>query len=144
MFYDNRTDGSHTSIDALRGEYEDDLRAAIEEVGIDNGAEETGIDRETLATLLEGSLQDADPSLSEAAAIQSLAPGTPDAEEIVDLACDHLLLGMSNAILDVDGLDRRLDLDLGPKTIQRKIERRESMTFDEFVRFQHVIAREQA
>jgi hypothetical protein len=143
MFYDNRTDGSHTSIDALRAEYEDDLRTAIGEVGIDGAAEETGIDRETLATLLEGSLRDADPSLSEAAAIQSLASGTPDADEIIDLAGDHLLLGMSNAILDVDGLDCRLDLDLGPKTIQRKIERRESMTFDEFVRFQHVIAREQ-
>ena len=144
MFYDNRTDGSHTSVDALRDQYEDDLRAAIEDVGIDRAVEETGIDRERLATLLEESLQDADPSLSEAAAIQSLAPGTPGADEIVDLAGDHLLLGMSNAILDVDGLDRRLDIDLGPKTIQRKIERRESMTFDEFVRFQHVIAREQA
>jgi hypothetical protein len=144
MFYDNRTDGSDTSLDALRSEYGNDLRAAIEEVGTDGAAEETGIDRETLETLGEGSPPDVDLSLSEAAAVQSLAPGTPDADEIVDLACDHLLLGMSNAILDVDGLDRALDIDLGPKTIQRKIERRESMTFDEFVRFQHVIAREQA
>ncbi|MFW5919939.1 MAG: DUF5791 family protein [Halanaeroarchaeum sp.] len=144
MFYDERTDGSHTSIDALWSEYEEDLRAAIEAVGIDGAAEETGIDRERLVALLEGPLQGVDLSLSEAAAIQSIAQETPDADEIVDLACDHLLLGMSTAILDVDGLDRHLDLDLGPKTIQRKIERREPMTFDEFVRFQHVIEREQA
>jgi len=144
MFYDNRTDGSDTSLDALRSEYGNDLRAAIEGVGIDRAVRKTDVDRETLETLTEGSSPDVDLTLSEAAAIQSLAPGTPDAEEIVDLACDHLLLGMSNAILDVDGLDRALDIDLGPKTIQRKIERREPMRFDEFVRFQHVIAREQA
>lgn len=141
MFYEHRADRSDTTPRDLRGEYEADLVAAIEHVGVDRAVEETGLARETLEGLVSGSSPDL--TLSEAAAIQSLAPDAPDADAMVDLACDHLLLGMSNAILDVDALDRELDLDLGPKRIQRKLERREPMTFEEFVRFQAAIASEQ-
>jgi hypothetical protein len=142
MFYEQRTDRSDTTSADLGAEYETDLRTAIEDVGIDRAIAETDVDRGTLVALLEGSLPAL--TLSEAAAIQSLATETPDADEIADLACDHLLLGMSNAIMDVDALDRRLELDLGPKAIQRKLERRDPMTFEEFVRFQAAIAAEES
>lgn len=142
MFYDNRTDRSHSSAATLRAEYENELRAAIAVVGIERAVEETTVERDRLDSLMNE--KSSDLTLTEAASIQALAPETPDAETIIDLTCDHLLLGMSNAILDVEALDRRLDVDLGAKTIQRKLEQRESMTFDEFIRFQHAIQREQS
>ncbi|MFQ3293401.1 MAG: hypothetical protein ACI9PP_000341 [Halobacteriales archaeon] len=142
MFYDNRKDRSHSSVGNLRAEYENDLRAAIAAIGIERAVEETRVERDRLGSLVDGTSPDL--TLAEAASIQALAPEAPGAETIVDLACDHLLLGMSNAILDVEALDRRLDVDLGAKTIQRKIERQESMTFDEFIRFQHAILQEQS
>ena len=78
--------------------------------------------------------------LEEAAQIQALAEGTPDAETIVTMACEHLLLGMSSAVLDVEALESELEIDLEAKEIQQKIERRTPMTFEEFVYLQHAIA----
>ena len=146
MFYEHRSDGSDSSPDEFRVEYLADLRSAIEGVGIDRAVERTGIDRETLARFLEASDEHrlSDLTLTDAAAIQSLAPDTPDRDDIVLLARDHLLLGMSNAIVDVDALDRELDHDFGAGTIQRKLEGDEPMTFEEFVRFQHAIARKES
>ncbi len=40
------------------------------------------------------------------------------------MACEHLLLGMSTAVLDVDAVESDLEIDLAAKEIQQKIERR--------------------
>jgi len=81
--------------------------------------------------------------LEEAARIAALVEGTPDPETIVEIACDHLLLGMSTAVLDVDTVAADLENDLDPKEIQQKLERRSPMTFEEYVRLQHFIVSRQ-
>ncbi len=137
MFYDQRL-SAPGSPEELRTEYEADLAAVVDEHGLETVAAEADVDREALETIGEGAALELD--LEEAAQIQALAADTPDAETIVTMACEHLLLGMSSAVLDVEALESELEIDLEAKEIQQKIERRTPMTFEEFVYLQHAIA----
>ncbi len=137
MFYDQRL-SAPGSPEELRTEYEADLAAVVDEHGLETVAAETDVDRDALETIGDGATLELD--LEEAAQIQALAADTPDAETIVTMACDHLLLGMSSAVLDVEALESELEIDLEAKEIQQKIERRAPMTFEEFVYLQHAIA----
>lgn len=135
MFYEERMQVPDSPAE-LRAEYDDDLRAILERV--DRPAERTGIDADRIDALLAGGSPDL--SLEEAAEIQAMDDDSPDPETIVELACDHLLLGMTSAVLDVDTLASELELDLGGKEVQQRIERRAPMSFEEFVHVQHAIA----
>ncbi|QSW98425.1 DUF5791 family protein [Haloterrigena alkaliphila] len=137
MFYEQRMTVPESPAD-LRAEYEDDLRAVVNQHGVDAVAERTDVDRETADALLEG--ESPALTLPEAAQIQSLEAGEPDPDEMVTIACEHLLLGMSTAVLDVDALEGELDLDLDAKEIQQKLEQRAPMSFEEYVHLQYVIA----
>lgn len=121
----------------LFDEYAADLAAATEDVGVDRAVERTGLERGTIESVSNGDLSEL--TLSEAAAIQALVEGTPDPETIVEIGCDHLLLGMSTAVLDVDTVATDVDLELDPKEVQQKLERRTPMTFEEYVRLQQFI-----
>ena len=137
MFYEQRMTVPDSPAD-LRAEYEDDLRAVVNQHGVDAVAEQTDVDREAAAALLEGD----SPSLTlpEAAQIQALEDGEPEPDEMVTIACEHLLLGMSTAVLDVDAIESEIDLDLDAKEIQQKLEQRAPMSLEEFVHIQYVIA----
>ena len=137
MFYDQRL-SAPGSPEELRTEYEADLAAVVDEYGLETVAADTDVDQDTLESIGEGATSELD--LEEAAQIQALAADTPDAETIVTMACEHLLLGMSSAVLDVEALESELEIDLEAKEIQQKIERRAPMTFEEFVHVQHAIA----
>lgn len=137
MFYEQRMQAPDSPA-ALRTEYDDDLREAVDAVGLEAAADTTSVDADRLETLLEGGSPDLE--LEEAAEIQALAEGTPDPDTIVEMACEHLLLGMTTAVLDVDSLAGELEIDLDAKEVQQKIERRAPMSFDEFVHVQRVIA----
>lgn len=137
MFYEQRLDVPGTP-DELRAEYEADLRAILESTDIETVTDTLSVDRRALESLLEGETPTL--TLEEAAEIQSLGDGDPDPDTIVELACEHLLLGMTTAVVDVDTLAGDLDLDLDAKEVQQKIERRAPMTFDEFVHIQFAIA----
>ena len=137
MFYDQRLNAPE-SPEELRTEYEADLAAVVDEYGLETVAADTDIDRDTLEAIGEGATPELD--LEEAAQIQALAADTPDAKTIVTMACEHLLLGMSSAVLDVEALESELEIDLEAKEIQQKIERRAPMTFEEFVHVQYAIA----
>ncbi|WP_306056537.1 DUF5791 family protein [Natronococcus wangiae] len=136
MFYEQRMTVPETPTD-LRSEYETDLAAIVDRRGADTVAERTNVDRETLEALLEG--ESPTLSLEEAAEIRALEEGEPDAETIVTMACEHLLLGMSSAVLDVETVESYLEIDLDAKEVQQKIERRTPMSFEEYVHIQHVI-----
>ncbi|WP_207590630.1 DUF5791 family protein [Halomontanus rarus] len=137
MFYEQRMQAPDSPA-ALRTEYDDDLREAVDAVGLEAAADTTSVDADRLEMLLEGGSPDLE--LEEAAEIQALAEGTPDPDTIVEMACEHLLLGMTTAVLDVDSLAGELEIDLDATEVQQKIERRAPMSFDEFVRVQRVIA----
>lgn len=136
MFYEQRLTVPETPA-ALRAEYDEALAAILNEVGIDSAATETDISPETLEAI--GAGESPSISLSEAAAITALDPDEPDAETIEIEACEHQLLGMSTAVLDVESLAAEVALDLDPKEIQQKLERRAPMTYEEFVHIQHAI-----
>ncbi len=137
MFYEQRTTVPGT-VGELRAEYESELAALVEGVGVEAAAAETGVDAGRLETLLEGDSPPLD--VEEAAAIVALGEGEPDAATAVEIACEHLLLGMATAVLDVDAVADELALGLDPKEIQQKVERRAPMSFEEFVHLQYVIA----
>lgn len=136
MFYEQRMSVPDSPTD-LRTAYEDDFASIVDQVGLDAAADRSTVDRDRLETLVDGGSPEL--SLEEAAEIQSLGADEPDSETIVTMACEHLLLGMSTAVLDVETLESYLDLDLEAKEIQQKIERRSPMSFEEYVHIQHVI-----
>ncbi|MFC3957336.1 DUF5791 family protein [Halovivax cerinus] len=137
MFYEQRLDAP-SSPEALREEYDEELASIVSSVGLEPSSAETGIDQDVLAALLDG--ESPSISLESASAIAALASDQPDAETIETEACEHLLLGMTTAVLDVEALAVELQIDLDPTEIQQKIERRAPMTFDEFVHIQYAIA----
>lgn len=137
MFYEQRMTVPDSPAD-LRAEYEDDLRAVVDQHGVDAVADRTDVDRETAEALLEGDSPDL--TVVEAAQIQSLEAGEPDPDEMVTIACEHLLLGMSTAVLDVDAIESELAIELDAKEIQQKLEQRAPMSLEEFVHIQYVIA----
>ncbi len=136
MFYEQRTAVPESPAE-LRAEYEAEFRSILEDVGLEAALEATGIDSERLEALEAGESPELD--FEEAAAIQALAEGEPDPETIVTIAAEHLLLGMSSAVLDVEAVESHVEIDLEAKEIQQKIERRAPMTLGEFVHLQHVI-----
>ena len=137
MFYEQRT-STPGSVDELRSTYDAELARIVEDVGLESATTATDVDPSALESLLAGDSPTF--SLEEAAEILALAEGEPDAETIVLEACDHLLLGMSTAVLDVETLASLLEIDREPRDLQQKIERRAPMTFEEYVHVQYVIA----
>lgn len=124
----------------LRREYESDLAAVVESVGVEAAAEETGIPVATLTALVDG--DDPDLSLDDACAIVALTEEWPDADAVRLEVRDRIMLGMSSAILDVDGLERETDLGLEARDIQAKIEGRQPMSLAEYATIVLVIERE--
>ncbi|WP_435361290.1 DUF5791 family protein [Haloarchaeobius sp. DFWS5] len=144
MFHEQRMDVSGLSPADLEAEYADDLAAVVESQGVDAVVDATDLDTETVETLAGGEVP-AGLSLQDAAAVQALAEGVADADTVVEMACEHLLLGMTTGVMDIEAVATDLDdgLDLDPTEVQQKIERRAPMTFHEFVHIQHVIASRQ-
>ncbi|WP_435335303.1 DUF7286 family protein [Haloarchaeobius sp. TZWWS8] len=144
MFYEQRMDVDGLSPDDLEDEYAADLASVVDSQGVDAVVGATGLDRTTVETLADGEVP-GDLTLQEAAAVQSLADGVADADTVFEMACEHLLLGMTTGVMDIEAVAMDLDdeFDLGPTEIQQKIERRAPMTFHEFVHVQHVIASRQ-
>lgn len=137
MFYEQRMTVPDSPAE-LRAEYERDLATVVETHGVDRVESETGVGRDRLEALLEE--ESPELSLEAAAQIQSIAEGEPDPETVETMACEHLLLGMSTAVLDVDAVESQLAIEMDAKEIQQKIERRAPMDFEEFVQIQYVIA----
>jgi hypothetical protein len=104
--------------------------AGVDAAGVDAVAADAGLDRETLAALVDG--ESPELTLEEAAAILATAAETPPADAIVHESRDALLLGMTSAVLDVEALASELDGDLEPREIQSKVEGRFPLTLREF------------
>lgn len=138
MLQDQRVDVDGLSVSGLREEYDEELRAVIDRVGPEPVSSKTGVDAEVVAALADG--ESPALSLPDAAAILAVGEEYPDAETIETMACEHLLLGMSMAVMDVDALANEVDLDRSAKGLQQMLERRAPMSLDEFVAIEYVIA----
>ncbi|ELZ73087.1 hypothetical protein C457_03971 [Haloferax prahovense DSM 18310] len=134
MLHDAAAEPGTLSADELRAAYEDEIRRAVAAAGSETAAEAAGVSE---AALSNGVL---DLTLEQAAAVLELADGNPDADAIIWEFRDHLLMGMTSGILDVDSLAAEVDLDLSGQEIQQAIEGRTAATLNELAAIYHVIA----
>jgi hypothetical protein len=113
----------------LRDAYDAELQAVIDARGVDAVAAAADLPTETVAAIAE----DRSPSLtvSDAAAILAVDADGRSADSIVQEVRDHLLMGMTTGVLDVDTIATNVDLDLSGQEIQQAIEGRIPMTLDE-------------
>ncbi|TQQ83413.1 hypothetical protein EGH24_01055 [Halonotius terrestris] len=125
------------SPDGLLSAYEAHLQTVLDTVGVDTAVAETDLDRDTIEAVVDGDV--AGLTLTEAAAIAALDDDAPDAEAIVLETRDHLLMGMTTAVLDVDAISANLDVDLTGQEVQQAIEGRIDMTLAELAAIQSVI-----
>lgn len=136
MIHEERTDLDGRGLDDLRAAYADALAAVIDREGVDAVAAETGLTADELEAAAAGGIDDL--ALDDAAAILALGDA-PEPDVAVELGTEHLLLGMSIAVLDVESLAGEVELDASPKSIQQKLERRAPMSLGEFVALEHAI-----
>ena len=122
----------------LRAAYEAQLRQVVESEGAETVAAETGVDEERLAALAGG--ESPEFTLSEAAAVLAVSEDNPDAETITLEIRDHLLLGMTTGVLDVDTIASNVDLDLTGQEIQQAIEGRMDPSLAELAAIHRFIA----
>ena len=125
------------SPNALHTAYKEYLRRVIETVGVDTTVADTDLDDDTVEAVVNGETDDL--TLTEAADIAALDDDAPDAEAIMLETRDHLLMGMTTAVLDVDAVAAELDADLTGQEVQQAVEGRIAMTLPELAAIQSVI-----
>ncbi len=137
MLYDAASEPAAGTVSALRAAYDEQLAAVFESTDVETAAAETGIAPETLAAIDAG--ESPEVTVREAAAILALDPERPDADAIVYELRDHLLMGMTTGVLDVDTIASRISVDLTGQEVQQALEGRTEMTLDQLAAIQHVI-----
>lgn len=140
MLLDPIDDPDGQTVADLHREYLDALGDIVDELGVDAAADRTGLSAKTLVSLVEG--EEPPLTIADACAILGATDDWHDGETVELEVRDSIMLGMSSAVLDVDALERHLDLGLDAKTIQQKIEGRRSMTLEEYAAIALAIERE--
>jgi len=124
----------------LRSQYEKRLTETIESLGVEEVAEKSGVERETIQKLADG--ESPELTLEEAAAILATGPDLPDKDSILAESRDILLMGMSVAVLDVEAIASGINDELEPKEIQQKVEGRYPVTLSEYATLHQYIESE--
>lgn len=137
MIGDVLDDPAERSPAELRSAYRRELRSVIDANGLEAVATDAGVDVETLLSLQAD--EPADVTLEEATAILACGDSNPDADAIVAELRDHLLLGMSTGVLDVDTIAANVDVDLTGQEIQQALEGRTRFTLDQLAEIQSFI-----
>ena len=130
MFHEVVDEPAERTPAELHERYTEELAAAIEAVGVEQAATDSGLEASTLRALLGGETPEL--TLQEASAVLAAAEDAPDAETIATLARDELLMGMTTAVLDVEAVESGLDGRLEAREVQSKVEGRFPMTLEEF------------
>jgi hypothetical protein len=138
MLYDAADEPETLSPRQLRDAYERELRAVVDARGVETVAAEAGVEAEAIDALLDGGSPTL--TLSEAAAILAVDDDAPAADAIVQEVRDHLLMGMTTGVIDVDTIASNVDLDLSGQEVQQAIEGRIPMTLDELAAIHGYIA----
>jgi hypothetical protein len=139
MLHDAVEDPASRSPAELRAAYAARLRETVEAVGVEEAATASGVDETTVAALAAG--ESPELTVEEAAALLAAGgDGVDDADVILAELRDHLLLGMTTGVLDVDTVASNVDLDLSGQEIQQVLEGRVPMTLAELAAIQQFIA----
>jgi hypothetical protein len=137
MLHELVADPGELSPSELYDRYVAKLRSVIDEHGVEAVAEESGVDPGTLDGLASG--DEPEITLEESTAVLAIPDDAPDGETIAALARDELLMGMTNAVLDVEAVESGLGGELEAREIQSKVEGRFPMTLREFaLLYQHI------
>jgi len=142
MLYDEVPDPASLTPAELRAQYEAELAATIDAVGVDSVADAADVDRAVVAALTDGEATEV--TIEDAAAILATGEDAPTKDAIVAELRDHLMMGMTTAVLDVDTLASEIDAEVEPRTVQQQVEGRREMTLAEYAAIHHVIAERKA
>ncbi|WP_129114864.1 DUF5791 family protein [Halegenticoccus tardaugens] len=138
MLYDAAERPGSLTPAELRAAYEAELRSVVETVGADAVVAETGLDRETVAALADG--ESVELTLEEAASVLATDESYPDDRSIVMEVRDHLLMGMTTGVLDVDTIAAEIEPDLTGQEVQQALEGRVPMTLAELAAIHGFVA----
>jgi hypothetical protein len=136
MFHEAVEDPGARTPEDLYAAYERMLVEAVKSVGAERAAADSGVDREAVDALLAGETPEL--TLEEGAALLAL-DADKEAEDIVLVSRDALLMGMTTAVLDVDSLSAGIDGELSGREIQAKVEGRFPIMLREFARIHQYI-----
>lgn len=141
MLHEAVDDPAGADADAVLAAYRRELSAAVDEGGADAVAEATPLDADTLAAVADGEAVEL--TLAQAAAILATSQEAPGSDVIVAEVRDHLMLGMTTGILDVDTVAAEIDADLTGKEVQQALEGRTPVTLSRLAALQSFIAAQQ-
>ncbi|MFB6080886.1 MAG: DUF5791 family protein [Haloferacaceae archaeon] len=120
MLHDAVEDPAALTPAELREAYEAELRAAVDDAGVEATAAAAGVEAETLRTLADGPVPDL--TLDRAAAILATREDVADAEAVAAEVRDHLLMGMVTGVVDVDTVASNVDCDLSGTEVRQALE----------------------
>ena len=129
VLYELVEDATEADPDAFLDAYLSSLSAVVEQAGRER-AVESGVDEATVDAVLSGERTDL--TVTDASRLLALDNSFPDWETVRNETLDHILLGMTTAILDVDTVAANLSLDVTATEIQQRIEGRAEMTLTEY------------
>ncbi|SFR37753.1 DUF5791 family protein [Halogeometricum limi] len=138
MLYDAADDPATLSTTELRTAYETQIRTVVDEVGVQTAAADAGVDEAVVSTVADGDAPEM--NVEDAAALLALSDDYPDREAIVLELRDHLLMGMTTGVLDVDTIASNVELDLSGQEIQQVLEGRSPMTLAQLAAIHRYIA----
>lgn len=140
MLYDAAENPEELSPAELRSAYDAELVDAIESAGRERAAVADAIDDETIDALLAG--ESPPLTLSQAAAVLAAADEHLAAEAVVGEVRDHLLMGMTTAVLDVDAVAAGAEVAMTGQEIQQSIEGRRPFDLDDLAAIHAYLARQ--
>lgn len=129
MLHDLVADPGDQSGDQLYDALVADLAGRVEAAGVDTVVDATDLDADAVAALAAGDPPEL--TLEEAAAVLA-AVEDDNPGDVLALTRDALMMGMSQAVLDVEALAAEAGGDLEAREVQSKIEGRFPMTLREF------------
>lgn len=137
MLYDAVDDAGDRTPEELRRAYADELASVVDAVGAETVVSGTSLDRQTVDDVAAG--KPVELTLQEAASVLALDEGAPAADDIAWEARDHLLMGMTTGVLDVDTVAAEIDSDVDGKEVQQMLEGRLPMTLSQYATLQSFI-----
>ncbi|MGM0590856.1 MAG: DUF5791 family protein [Halobacteriota archaeon] len=138
MLYDAVERPGTESPESLREAYESELRAVVDAVGVDAIVSDANVDRATVEALADG--ESPELTVGDAAAILAAGDEIVDAEVGVLELRDHLLMGMTTGVLDVDTIAANIDVDLSGQEVQQALEGRVPMTLAQLAAIHQFVA----
>lgn len=138
MFHELVAEPGGLTPEELYHRYVSELAAVVDDHGVETVRGRSDLDEATVESIKDG--EPPELTLSEAAEVLAVRPDAPSADAIAAASRDSLLMGMTNAVVDVEALSAGIGRELEPGEIQSKVEGRYPVTLAEFALLQQFLA----